>query len=67
MIYRWVSTDFVDIFAHDGSQHREAFNKLFQFISGKNSDSVEIPMTAPVTFRLSQNTTNVNVFNSKDF
>merc|ERR1711971_990382 len=49
---RWVSTDFVDIFAHDGSQHMEAFNKLFQFISGKNSDSVEIPMTAPVTFRI---------------
>ena len=49
--YRWVSTDFVDIFAHDGAQHREAFNKLFQFISGKNSESVEIPMTAPVTFR----------------
>ena len=51
MIYRWVSTDYVDIFAHDGSEHMEAFNKLFQFISGKNSDSVEIPMTAPVTFR----------------
>ena len=49
--YRWVSTDFVDIFAHDGVQHMEAFNKLFQFISGKNSESVEIPMTAPVTFR----------------
>ena len=67
MIDRWVSTDFVDIFAHDGNQHREAFNKLFQFISGKNSDSVEIPMTAPVTYRLSQNTTNVNVINSTDF
>lgn len=49
---RWVSTDFVDIFAHDGVQHREAFDKLFQFISGKNSESVEIPMTAPVTFRI---------------
>ena len=52
--YRWVSTDYVDIFAHDGDQHREAFEKLFQFISGKNSDSVEIPMTAPVTFRFVQ-------------
>ena len=51
---RWVSTDYVDIFAHDGDQHREAFDKLFQFISGKNSDSVEIPMTAPVTFRFVQ-------------
>ena len=51
---RWVSTDYVDIFAHDGDQHREAFEKLFQFISGKNSDSVEIPMTAPVTFRFVQ-------------
>lgn len=49
---RWVSTDFVDIFAHDGVQHAVAFDKLFQFISGKNSESVEIPMTAPVTFRI---------------
>ena len=62
-----MSTDFVDINVHDGSQPRDAFYRLFHFISGENSESVEIPMTAPVTFRLSQNTTNVNVFNSKDF
>ena len=62
-----MSTDFVDINVHDGSQHTDAFWRLFQFISGENSESVEIPMTAPVTYRLSQNTTNVNVINSTDF
>ena len=62
-----MSTDFVDINVHDGSQHRDAFWRLFQFISGENSESVEIPMTAPVTYRLSPNTTNVNVINSTDF
>jgi len=49
---RWVSTDYVDIFAHDGSEHAKAFQKLFLFITGANSESVEIPMTAPVTFRI---------------
>ena len=51
LLLRWVSTDFVDIFAHDGNAHQEAFQKLFLFITGANSESVEIPMTAPVTFR----------------
>jgi len=49
---RWVSTDYVDIFAHDGLEHMKAFQKLFLFITGANSESVEIPMTAPVTFRI---------------
>ena len=51
LLLRWVSTDYVDIFAHDGSEHAKAFQKLFLFITGANSESVEIPMTAPVTFR----------------
>ena len=51
ILFRWVSTDYVDIFAHDGLEHMKAFQKLFLFITGANSESVEIPMTAPVTFR----------------
>merc|ERR1711973_10390 len=45
---RWVSTDYVDIFAHDGLEHMKAFQKLFLFITGANcSSSVTMSFLVP--------------------
>ena len=49
-----MSTQGVDIFVHDGTAHTQAFARLFNFISGTNSEEQEIPMTAPVTLRLAK-------------
>merc|ERR1712107_422734 len=48
---KWVSTDAFDVMPHDGPDHKEAY-KLFNYISGQNSEKMKIPMTAPVSMMI---------------
>ena len=49
---KWISTDALDVYPHDGSEHSKAFNRLFNYIDGSNEMNSKIPMTAPVTYRI---------------
>merc|ERR1712131_150340 len=49
---KWISTDALDVYPHDGLEHSKAFNRLFNYIDGSNEMNSKIPMTAPVTYRI---------------
>merc|ERR1719391_1383623 len=49
---KWISTDAQDVMPHDGPEHSKAFYRLFHYIDGSNQASSKIPMTAPVTMRI---------------
>jgi len=49
---RWVSSEGLDMFVHDGHEHSVLFSRLFSYISGSNSEGMKIPMTAPVSLRI---------------
>merc|ERR1719213_547053 len=49
---KWISTDAQDVRPHDGSEHDEAFFRLFDYIDGHNNMNTKIDMTAPVTLRI---------------
>jgi len=49
---KWISTDAFSINVHYSEEGGAAFDRLFNYIDGQNSEGMKIPMTAPVSFRI---------------
>ena len=49
---KWISTEVFSISVHDSEENTAAFFRLFNYIDGQNSESMKIPMTAPVSRRI---------------
>ena len=49
---KWISTDAFSINVQQSEESGAAFDRLFNYIDGQNSEGMKIPMTAPVSFRI---------------
>ena len=49
---KWISTEVFSISVHESEESIAAFYRLFNYIDGQNSESMKIPMTAPVSRRI---------------
>ena len=49
---KWVSIDATDTDVHNGDVHSQVFYKLFNYIDGGNAEGMKIPMTSPVTYKI---------------
>ena len=49
---KWISTDVFSINVQQSEESRAAFYRLFKYIDGQKSESMKIPMTAPVSLRI---------------